>query len=78
VVFGLLKTSQANSPNVGSADLVITLAGYILIYGVLIAIGGWLMLRELRHGPEPDPSREHDGTAGPVSPTARPDLVLAY
>jgi cytochrome d ubiquinol oxidase subunit I len=77
VVFGLLKTSQANSPNVGSADLVITLAGYILIYGVLIATGGWLMLRELRHGPEPDPSGEDD-TGAPGAPAPRPELALAY
>jgi cytochrome d ubiquinol oxidase subunit I len=78
VVFGLLKTSQANSTNVGSTDLVITLTGYILIYGVLIAIGGWLMLRELRHGPEPDPSDDDDAAAGPTMPAGRPDLVLAY
>jgi cytochrome d ubiquinol oxidase subunit I len=77
VVFGLLKTSQANSPNVGSADLIITLAGYIVIYGVLIAIGGWLMVRELHTGPEPDPGSEED-QAGPHAPAGRPDLVLAY
>jgi cytochrome d ubiquinol oxidase subunit I len=77
VVFGLLKTAQANSTNVSSTDLVITLTGYILIYGVLIAIGGWLVLRELRHGPEPDPS-DDDAAAGPTMPAGRPDLVLAY
>jgi cytochrome d ubiquinol oxidase subunit I len=51
VVFGLLKTSQANSQNVSSLDLVLSLFGYIVIYGVLIAIGGWLMAREIKHGP---------------------------
>ncbi len=70
VVFGLLKTSQSNSPNVSSTDVIITLAGYIVIYGVLIAIGGWLMWREAKHGPD-----EH----GPQPPGAdSPDLVLAY
>jgi cytochrome d ubiquinol oxidase subunit I len=80
VVFGLLKTSQAKSPNVGSADLVITLAGYIVIYGVLIAIGGWLMSRELRHGPDPDPGsdEERDLPPGVGGSPSRPDLVLAY
>jgi cytochrome d ubiquinol oxidase subunit I len=76
VVFGLLKTSQANSPNVGTADIVITLAGYIVIYGLLIAIGGWLMWRELKHGPETDPTGSDDGAGTP--PADRPELVLAY
>jgi cytochrome d ubiquinol oxidase subunit I len=77
VVFGLLKTSQANSTNVGMTDLIITLAGYIVIYGVLIAVGGWLMLRELRHGPEADPPAPGDG-APPPAPAQRPELILAY
>ena len=78
VVFGLLRTSTANSPNVSSASIVITLAGYIVIYGALIGIGGWLMLRDVRQGPEPDPSERGDGGAGsPESPASR-DLVLAY
>ncbi len=74
VVFGLLKTTQANSPNVSSLDIVITLAGYIVIYGALIAIGGWLMLREVHHGPE--------GPADPDAPAScadhRAELALAY
>ncbi|HTU98263.1 MAG TPA: cytochrome ubiquinol oxidase subunit I [Solirubrobacteraceae bacterium] len=74
VVFGLLKTNQANSPNVSSADIVITLAGYIVIYGALIAIGGWLMWREVRHGPE--------APARPGAPAgdsdSHPELALAY
>ena len=77
VVFGLLKTSQSNSPNVSTLDLVITLAGYILIYGVLIAIGGMLMLREAKHGPEPDPSDDGPDET-PSAPPPSNDLVLAY
>jgi cytochrome d ubiquinol oxidase subunit I len=74
VVFGLLKTSQANSPDVGSVSIAITLAGYIAIYSVLIAVGGWLMWREVQHGPEgPD---QDGGSSSPQ--TDRPDLVLAY
>jgi len=76
VVFGLLKTSQSNSPNVGVTDIAITLAGYIVIYGVLIALGGWLMWREIKHGPEPEPVPGQQ----PVSPAAGGgnDMVLAY
>ncbi len=79
VVFGLLKTSQANSPNVSSLDIVLTLGGYLIIYGVLISIGGWLMMREIKHGPEPDPREPHDGVGEPpAAPAAHPDLVMAY
>jgi cytochrome d ubiquinol oxidase subunit I len=77
VVFGLLRTNQANSPNVSSAYIVITLTGYIVLYGILIAIGGWLMLRELRHGPEPDPIDE-PGAPGTSQHTEHPELVLSY
>jgi len=76
VVFGLLKTSDARSPNVSSADLIITLSGYIVLYGILIAIGGWLMSREIKHGPEPDP--DPDQPPATSSPSARRELVLSY
>ncbi|HET9102182.1 MAG TPA: cytochrome ubiquinol oxidase subunit I [Solirubrobacteraceae bacterium] len=74
VVFGLLKTSQANSPGVSQLDLIITLAGYIVIYGVLIVVGGWLMSREIRTGPQEPPSPD-----APSPPhESRPELALAY
>ena len=76
VVFGLLKTSQARSSNVGSGDIIATLTGYIVIYGILIAVGGWLMLREIKHGPEPDP--EPGEPPEQPTPEHRPELVLAY
>ncbi len=81
VVFGLLKTNVANSPNVSTADVVLTLAGYLVIYSVLIAIGGWLMWREVKHGPQPDPLEPGPGElppGGAVAEETAPDLVLAY
>jgi cytochrome d ubiquinol oxidase subunit I len=74
VVFGLLKTSQANSPNVSTTNLVITLTGYIVIYGILIAIGGWLIWREIGNGPAPDPTPGEQ-----PKPEAQSDsMILAY
>ena len=55
VVYGLLKTSDARSPLVGSSSIIISLAGYTLLYGVLLVVGGRLFLREIAHGPEADP-----------------------
>ncbi|MDO8213584.1 cytochrome ubiquinol oxidase subunit I [Conexibacter sp. CPCC 206217] len=87
VVYGLLRTSDANSPRVGAFSLIVTIVGFTLLYGVLAAIGGWLFCKEVRHGaPPPRP----DGEAGPDGPdgsadddgTARrtdsDDLALAY
>ncbi|HEY5187780.1 MAG TPA: cytochrome ubiquinol oxidase subunit I [Solirubrobacteraceae bacterium] len=74
VVFGLLKTSQARSPTVTSLDLIITLTGYIVIYSILIAVGGWLMAREIRKGPD----MPHSPDAPPPAPESHPELALAY
>jgi cytochrome bd ubiquinol oxidase subunit I len=75
VVFGLLKTSDARSPLVGTSSLLITLIGYTLLYGVLLLIGGRLFLREVAHGPQREPAGEpaQEREGGP-----REDLVLAY
>jgi cytochrome d ubiquinol oxidase subunit I len=75
VVYGLLRTNQANSPTVGHTNLIITLVGYTLVYGVLIAIGGWIFTREVGHGPEPDPA---EPGPGPFEPAREDELVLAY
>ncbi len=73
VVYGLLRTDDANSPLVGQASLWITLIGYTLLYGVLAGVGGWIAAKEIRHGAEP-PSSERTDDAPPV----RPDLALTY
>src|ERR1035437_6320556 len=74
IVYGLLKTSDARSPLVGSGTVILSLLGYTLLYGLLLVIGGRLFLKEIAHGPEAKPEQE------PPAPGAepRPDLVLAY
>jgi len=76
VVYGLLKTSDARSPLVGSGSIVLTVVGYTLLYGILLAVGGRLFLRDIAHGPEPEP-QPGDGEPKQGVP-GRPDLVLAY
>ena len=75
VVYGLLKTSEARSLLVGSGSIIITIVGYTLLYGVLLVVGGKLFLREIAHGPEPEPG--DSPSEAPGAPT-RPDLILAY
>jgi cytochrome bd-type quinol oxidase subunit 1 len=57
------------------ASIIITLTGFILVYGILIAIGAKLFVREARKGPdEPTPPQPPPAPGSPP----RPDLVLAY
>jgi cytochrome d ubiquinol oxidase subunit I len=77
IVYGLLKTSDARSPLVGSGTIILSLLGYTLLYGAMLAVGARLFLKEIGHGPEAAPE---EGPDGPTAPDAEPrhDLVLAY
>ncbi len=76
VVYGLLKTSDARSPLVSSTSIIISLAGYTLLYGVLAAVGARLFVREIKHGPESPPAERESERGAQGAPAA--DLVMAY
>jgi cytochrome bd ubiquinol oxidase subunit I len=73
VVQGLLKTSDAVSPNVSAWDVGLTLLGFTALYGVLAAVDGWLMFRFARGAPAGAPT-----LAGTVSPEAARELAMSY
>ena len=50
VVFGLLRTEDGVSPNVGAASVWISVVGFTLVYAVLAAVGFYLMHRFARPG----------------------------
>lgn len=68
VVFGLLKTNDAGSPSVSTAEVLITLIGFTLLYGVLALIAGRLFLESARKGPVPEGEADKPGA----------ELGLAY
>jgi cytochrome bd ubiquinol oxidase subunit I len=68
VVYGLLRTSDANSPHVTTSLVLLSLIGFGLLYAVLAAVGGWIAVREIRKGPEDE---------GAAAPEDR-ELVMAY
>lgn len=68
VVLGLLKTEFANSPSVGAAEVLITLVGFTLLYGVLAAIAGRVFVKAVRKGPVEAGKAEEPGQ----------ELALAY
>lgn len=51
-VFGLAKTADGVSPQVGTGALWTTLIGYVVLYGVLASIEVKLMLRAIKLGPD--------------------------
>lgn len=51
VVFGLVKTADAVSPNLTPGMVLTTLIGFALIYGLLIAADVYLLLKYIKAGP---------------------------
>jgi cytochrome bd ubiquinol oxidase subunit I len=55
IVYGLLKTSDAASPVAGS-QVLISLIAFVLVYGLLGAVGFYLMTKNVKEGPKPAPA----------------------
>jgi cytochrome d ubiquinol oxidase subunit I len=53
IVYGLMKTADAVSP-IATSQVAISLIAFILVYGVLGAIGYYLMIKNARKGPVSD------------------------
>lgn len=57
VVFGLLRTADAHTPTLTTGDVLLSLAGYVIVYTIIYAFGFYYLYRLLRAGPtgpEPD------------------------
>ena len=51
IVYGVMKTSEAFSP-VATSQVLTSLIAFILIYGILGALGFFLIIKNARKGPE--------------------------
>jgi cytochrome bd ubiquinol oxidase subunit I len=69
VVQGLLLTRNAVSPSVPAWEVLISLVGFTLLYGVLAVVDGWLMFKYAKNVPPQTPADEHVETG---------DLAMAY
>jgi cytochrome d ubiquinol oxidase subunit I len=63
VVYGLLRTADANSPSVSSWTIGTSLAVFVTLYVLLLVLDVWLMRRYARLDPP-----EHPGVEGDVGP----------
>ncbi|MGN6790447.1 MAG: cytochrome ubiquinol oxidase subunit I [Rhodanobacteraceae bacterium] len=71
VVYGLLRTADAVSPNVTGGSVLASLIVYVAVYVALFGFVGWYLLKMLRVGPIAAPQRKG------VPPTAARPLSLA-
>ncbi|THB78903.1 MAG: cytochrome ubiquinol oxidase subunit I [Desulfobacteraceae bacterium] len=53
IVYGLMRTSQAASP-IDGIQVLISLIAFILVYGLLGAVGYYLIVKFAKKGPEPE------------------------
>jgi cytochrome d ubiquinol oxidase subunit I len=65
IVYGLLKTENANSPSVSSSTIVLSLGTFAVLYGVLAVVDFVLMRRYARLDP-PELGGEGDEFAAPA------------
>jgi cytochrome d ubiquinol oxidase subunit I len=74
VVYGLVRTRDAVTPSLGTADVVVSLAVYVAAYLVIFGAGGYFLGRLLRAGPvdkRPTSGPQQAGTpARPLSEAA--------
>jgi cytochrome d ubiquinol oxidase subunit I len=56
VVYGLLKTADAVSPNVSAGMVLTSLVVFTVIYGILIVIDVYLLMKSVKSGPGDDQS----------------------
>ena len=68
VVFGLLETTDGVSPTVGISEVMTTLVGFTLLYGVLAVIAGRIFFKVAGKGPVEEGAEDSD----------QPHLGLAY
>jgi cytochrome bd ubiquinol oxidase subunit I len=52
IVYGLMRTADAASP-ISTIQVFTSLTGFILVYGLLGAVGAYLMVKTVKQGPEP-------------------------
>jgi cytochrome d ubiquinol oxidase subunit I len=71
-VQGLLLTKDAVSPGTTSAEILVSMTGFIVLYGALAVFGGRVLLALARKGPGDKPLPPAVGADG------RRDLTLAY
>lgn len=64
VVYGLLRTSEAVSPNIQAAAVLASLLIYATAYAIIFGAGIWYLLKMIRRGPLPHETPPAPGAGG--------------
>jgi len=67
IVFGLQKTADAVSPSVGMGEIVTSLIGFTVVYGVLMVADVYLLRKFAQGGVSTHPLNGHEGIDGVAS-----------
>jgi cytochrome d ubiquinol oxidase subunit I len=74
VVYGLLRTSEAVSPNIAAAAVLSSLIVYACAYAVIFGAGIWYLRKLLLNGPVKQPPKDtRGGEKTPARPLSLPD-----
>ncbi len=71
-VYGLLRTAHSLSPSLTGMDVLLSLAGYMLVYLIIFPFGILLMARIVRNGPLEAAKREPVEGGQPRGPVVTP------
>lgn len=71
-VYGLLRTAHSVSPSLTGSDVLLSLAGYMLVYLIIFPFGIMLMARIVRNGPSEAAKKEPIEGGQPSSPVVTP------
>jgi cytochrome d ubiquinol oxidase subunit I len=60
LIYGMMRTANGVSPQVGAGNALFTLIGFMGMYSVLAILWLFLVWREIELGPDPDQSLRRD------------------
>jgi cytochrome d ubiquinol oxidase subunit I len=76
VVYGLLRTADAVTPNLSTGDVAVSLVLYLLVYTMVFGAGGYFLVKLVRSGPASPPAPVQQGTERrPARPLSGADAV---
>ena len=77
VVYGLLRTSEAVSPNIVAAAVLTSLIVYAIAYAVIFGAGIWYLRKLMLVGPVAQPPKDtRGGEKTPARPMSLPDETV--